>query len=192
MRLFVTVVLVLVVAGAAAIGAAWWIGPIGAQRGTGLAFDAGDLGPLTAEQAAREAFRLAPALLLTVYDSFSETDDEAIYDRMAEAAAGDALETLYLERRAAMVGGGLDQSDQVIHELQLLTLETRRVGDTLNMDAVWRVLGTVGHAEHKHVRGNAYSADLVIEPVDGAWKITDFHLRDVDRTAAGTMVEADS
>lgn len=53
------------------------------------------------------------------------------------------------------------------------------------------MLGTVGYSEHLHVRGNAYSAELTIEPVDGAWRITAFELTDVDRTDAGTTVAAE-
>lgn len=43
----------------------------------------------------------------------------------------------------------------------------------------------MGHAEHMHVRGNTYSADLYVAPVDGAWRITGFDLREVNRDAAG-------
>lgn len=154
------------------------------------AYPAADLEPLTPEKAAAEGYRLAPTLLLAVYQAFGETEEEAIYDQLATVAADEALETLYLERRGAMVGGGLTQTDQTIHEMRLLTLETRRTGETLHMDAVWQVIGTVGHSEHEHVRGNAYSADLTVEPVDGAWRLTGFDLRDVDRTLAGTATEA--
>ena len=36
----------------------------------------------------------------------------------------------------------------------------------------WQVEGTVEHWGHIHTRVNEYAADLQIEPVDGAWKIT--------------------
>ncbi len=60
---------------------------------------------------------------------------------------------------------------------------------TLTIDATWQVIGTVGHEEHLHVRGNTYSADLSISPIDGAWRITDFALREVIRDMAGEMFE---
>jgi hypothetical protein len=43
----------------------------------------------------------------------------------------------------------------------------------------------VGHTEHLHVRGNTYSADFRISPIDGAWRVEEFELIDVDRDTAG-------
>ena len=37
---------------------------------------------------------------------------------------------------------------------------------------IWQVEGTVEHWGHIHTRVNEYSADLVIEPAEGSWKIT--------------------
>ncbi len=128
---------------------------------------------------------LAPALLLVVYDAFAKTQEDAIYDRLAEVTHGDALEQLYLERIGAMAGGGLDEADQEIHEINMLDSSAVSDDTTLLIEATWQVIGTVGHAEHLHVRGNTYSADLSISPVDGAWRITEFDLRDVTRDGAG-------
>ena len=61
----------------------------------------------------------------------------------------------------------------------------KRSSSDLAIDASWQVIGTVGHAEHLHVRGNTYSADLTVSPIDGAWRITDFSLLDVNRDEAG-------
>jgi hypothetical protein len=73
--------------------------------------------------------------------------------------------------------------------MELIALSSRPGRDAVEMAARWRVLGTVGHAEHLHVRGNAYAADLTLEPVDGAWRLTGFALTDVDRTGAGTLTD---
>lgn len=140
---------------------------------------------MTTREVSAESYRVAPLMLSVVYDAFAKTDEGAIYDRLAEVAAGGALEQLYLERLGAMVGGGLEP-DQKIHEMELIQLNARSSQDRVVMDAKWRVLGTVGHAEHLHVRGNTYAADLVVEPVDGAWRLTAFELTDVDRSDAGT------
>lgn len=143
-------------------------------------------GEMSAAEVGNEGYRVAPAMLSVVYKAFGETEEARIYDGLAEVAAGAALEQLYLERLGAMAGGGLEP-DQTIHEMELLGLAARAVGDAVTMDAKWRVLGTVGHAEHMHVRGNVYSAALTLEPVDGAWRLTGFDLRDVDRTDAGGL-----
>lgn len=154
-------------------------------------YSAADLGTYTADEVSRQSFQIAPEMLAIVYRAFGETDEAAIYDNLAKVAAGDALEALYLERLGAMVGGGLDtsdQSDQQIHSMELIRLSSLRDGTTLQWDAKWRVVGTVGHATHLHVRGNTYAATLTVAPVDGVWRMTAFDLTDVDRSEAGTMV----
>lgn len=155
------------------------------------AYTAPGLDPMGAETAREELFTLLPALLLVVYDAFARTEEAEIYDTLAVAAGGDALETLYLERAGAMVGGGLTEQDQTIHEMRLANVSSTQSGETFQLDASWEVIGTVGHSEHLHVRGNTYRANLTIAPVAGAWKITDFELTDVDRQTAGEFIEAD-
>lgn len=148
-------------------------------------FTAPGLDPMTIEEARSEFWRLTPALLLEVYEAFGLTEEDGIYDTLANVTHGDALEYLYLERVGAMAGGGLEEADQTIHEIKLLNTQVERAGSDLAIDASWQVIGTVGHAEHLHVRGNTYSADLLVSPIDGAWRISDFDLREVNRDAAG-------
>jgi len=148
--------------------------------------------PLAAESARESLFTLLPALLIVVYDAFARTEEGDIYDTLATVSSGAALESLYLERAGAMVGGGLQESDQTIHEMELTKASSRQSGDTFFVDAQWDVIGTVGHSEHLHIRGNRYSANLTIAPVEGAWKITDFELKTVDRQAAGELIEVEN
>lgn len=154
------------------------------------AFEVAGLEPMTIPAAHDEFWRLTPALLLVVYDAFGKTGEAEIYDTLASVTHGEALEYLYLERVGAMAGGGLEEADQTIHEISLLTTHVDREAARLNIDASWQVIGTVGHAEHLHVRGNTYSADLVVTPIEGAWRITDFTLREVSRDAAGETFPA--
>lgn len=149
--------------------------------------------PMTADDVSAQFFAVAPEMLTAVYLAFNETEETAIYDSLATVAAGDALESLYLERVGAMVGGGLEgtEADQQIHSMQMIRIDSDRSGQAFTWDARWRVVGTVGHATHMHVRGNIYSAVLQIAPVDGVWRITDFDLTDVDRSEAGMVVEGE-
>lgn len=179
----VTIAVLLCGAAVAVAAAVLWPGR-GAVSETDT-FAAPGIEPLTIAEAQNEFWRLTPALLLVVYEAFGETQEDAIYDTLADVTHGDALEYLYLERVGAMAGGGLDEADQTIHEIKLLNTQVSRASAALEIDASWQVIGTVGHAEHLHVRGNTYSADLTVAPVDGAWRITDFELLDVDRDAAG-------
>jgi len=77
-----------------------------------------------------------------------------------------------------------------VHEIRVIRARPRTVGETVMIDAAWQVVGTVGHGEHVHVRGNTYRAELAIAMVDEAWKMTGFRLVDVDRTGAGELFEA--
>ncbi len=45
----------------------------------------------------------------------------------------------------------------------------------------WTAMGTVGHWGHVHTRQNLYDAIVTIEAVDGAWKITDLEVIEVNR-----------
>lgn len=178
-----------VIAGVLAVAAVAAGGLLLAPRGERIsqsdAFAAPGLEPLTMGDARAEFWRLTPALLLVVYEAFGEVEEAAIYDTLESVTHGDALEYLYLERVGAMAGGGLEEADQTIHEIKLLNTSATRIDAGLQIDASWQVIGTVGHAEHLHVRGNTYSADLTVSPVDGAWRITDFELLDVSRDEAG-------
>ena len=178
----------LVLAGVLVAGAVFW--PRAAQISDTDRFSAPGLDPLTIGEAQAEFWRLTPALLLVVYEAFGETGEDAIYDTLASVTHGEALEYLYLERVGAMKGGGLEEVDQTIHEIKLLNTQVARDESTLVIDASWQVIGTVGHAEHLHVRGNTYSADLTVAPVEGAWRITDFELLDVNRDTAGETFAA--
>ncbi|WP_316015006.1 hypothetical protein [Roseobacter sp. HKCCA0434] len=141
--------------------------------------------PVDADGLMRGQYPVTMAVLGEVYAAFAEVEEDAIYDGLAQVAAGDALEALYLERAGALAGGGLP--DQVVHELRLTGGTWAREGEAMQADIRWVVLGEVGHAEHTHMRGNAYAAELTIGPSDGAWRLTDFVLTDVDRTGAGEL-----
>lgn len=164
----------------------YFVAPLRATVSETEAYSAPGLDPMTLPEAQENFYWLAPALLLQIYDAFAQTQEDAIYDTLAGVTDGDALEYLYLERLGAMAGGGLEEeADQTIHEIKLIRADVQRQRTGLQIGAVWQVIGTVGHAEHLHVRGNTYSADLDVGPVEGAWKITGFELLEVNRDAAG-------
>jgi len=154
-------------------------------------FIAVEVGPVNAQGFRDASFQIVPEMLAVIYRAFAEVEEEQIYDSLAEVSAGEALETLYLERVGAMAGGGLDEADQELHAMELAGLSSRQDGTTFNMNVTWRVVGTVGHATHMHIRGNTYAADLTISPVDGVWRMTSFDLTDVDRTDNGVMMAAE-
>ncbi len=144
--------------------------------------------PLSAAAAAAEPAPLVATVLGRLYLAYEAEGEAAVYDALAEVAAGDALEALYLEHRAALVATGLEAAAQAVHELHLGRLEAAREGEGIAVAARWAVVGSVGHGDHTHIRGNAYAADLALAPVAGRWRLTGFALREVDRTGAGEAV----
>jgi len=42
-------------------------------------------------------------------------------------------------------------------------------------------MGTVGHWGHIHTRENQYEANITVEPMEGAWKITGLELLEEKR-----------
>ena len=140
-------------------------------------------------EAKRRADDLTLWALEQVYRAFEEQEEGKIYDALSAATAGPALEALYLQRREALLDRGLEKSGQQVHELELLSTSAQREGDRILVFANWRVLGLVGHQQHRHVRGNAYTAELEFDRVEGRWRITGFAMREVDRTEAGLVVE---
>jgi len=133
--------------------------------------------PATAEH----PFQLLTDTLEQLYLAFGEDSEEAIYDALAQVAGGDVLSELYLQRRSTLVNQDFASETTAIHGVDLIEMTMERDGDTLRFDARWHVLGSVGHEEHEHVRGNTYRARLTLTPVDGKHKVTAFELLDVKR-----------
>ena len=179
--------------GAAALAALAALGGAFALRGPGAAAALAAPGldaPVDAAGLVREGHAVVPAVLNGIYAAFAETEEAAIYDGLARVASGEALEALYLERAGALATGGLP--DQVLHELSLLSGSWRPDGAAMRAEVRWAVLAQVGHAEHTHMRGNAYGADLTIGPTEAGWRLTGFDLTDVDRSEAGTLTTVEA
>ncbi len=103
-------------------------------------YEVTDFGPMTARDLSSQSFLVVPDMLSKIYLAFAETDEALIYDQLALVAADEALETLYLERVGAMVGGGLDKADQELHEMELASLSSRRTATrstSLSNGALW-------------------------------------------------------
>ena len=141
---------------------------------------------LSAAQYVRELPMELPSILETLYAAFNAGDESTVYDLLATVAHDSALESLYLERMLTSERAGLSAS-QSIHDIQIIALSSQVIGQSIEAYAQWRVLGTVGHAEHMHMRGNAYTAQFVLAPRDDGWRIVDFKLLDVDRSDVGKV-----
>jgi len=122
-------------------------------------------------------------LLTNVYRAFDFRDEEQVYDVLARSASGDLLTRIYLETRRGLElqnqGGARVKVKAVI--LEEVTPESLAGRMGFRARCTWHVAGSVGHWGHVHQRTNRYVAVLTLEPVDGAWKITDLELVQEER-----------
>ncbi|NNL78539.1 MAG: hypothetical protein HKO68_19585, partial [Desulfobacterales bacterium] len=71
-----------------------------------------------------------------------------------------------------------------VKEVEIIDVNVRNLNDPplgIRFHAQWTAMGSVGHWGHIHVRKNQYEAIITVEPVDGAWKITDLELLEEKR-----------
>jgi hypothetical protein len=132
----------------------------------------------------KEAVTVLNSLLKNVYRSFDFREEDAVYDRLATSVNGDLLSEIYLQNRKSLVvtqaGGARARVKTVeIQKVDVKPFEGHPLG--LLFEARWTALGTVGHWGHIHTRQNWYHANITVEPVDGAWKITGLELLEEKR-----------
>jgi hypothetical protein len=122
------------------------------------------------------------ALLHNVYRAFDHREDEAIYDVLEQSVSGDLLEQIYLETRRGLVlasqGGARAKVKEI--ELTALTAEPSE-GGAFRADVTWDVAGSVGHWGHVHQRRNRVHAELLVAPVEGAWKLVGLDVLEEER-----------
>ena len=134
---------------------------------------------LAPEMSDKKAVAVLESLLKNIYRSFDFREQEDVYDRLATSVSGDLLSDIYLQNRKSLVvtqaGGARARVKEVkIQDVKVSPLRDRPLG--LLFHAKWTALGTVGHWGHIHTRENKYEANIAVEPVRGAWKITNLEL----------------
>ena len=132
----------------------------------------------------QDAVEVLNSLLKNIYRSFDFREEEDVYDRLATSVSGDLLADIYLQNRKSLkvtqAGGARARVKAVeVLEVDVNRLDDRPLGRLFH--ATWTATGTVGHWGHIHMRKNQYEANISVEPVDGAWKITDLELLEEKR-----------
>ena len=183
-----TVAITLAAAASAAISVALLVASMEVKERR-LAEAAATWPPTTLEAAAAQPEALLGLALEQVYRAFGETEEAAIYDSLARVAADEALETLYLQRRDALVNAAFDGGTQQVDHVDVAEAEASVEGDRVAVSGRWSVIGAVGHEDHRHVRGAAYTADIAFALRPEGWRMVGFELRDVDRTGVGERLD---
>jgi len=131
-----------------------------------------------------DAVAVLNSLLKNIYRSFDFREEEDVYDRLATSVSGDLLAEIYLQNRKSMVVTQAGGARARVKEVKILDVDVTSVDDRplgLLFHARWTAMGTVGHWGHIHMRKNQYEANISVEPVGGAWKITDLELLEEKR-----------
>ncbi len=132
----------------------------------------------------KEAVVILENLLKNIYRSFDFREEEDVYDRLATSVSGDLLTDIYLQNRKSMKVTQAGGAQAKVKEIDIQDVSVKHLDDrplALLFHSKWTAMGTVGHWGHIHMRKNQYEANITVEPVDGAWKITDLELLEEKR-----------
>lgn len=132
--------------------------------------------PLAPPDAATET--VVKDLLRNVYQAFDYRQESDIYDTLERSVSGDLLTGIYLETQRSLElanqGGARAKVKSV--ELQDIEIQPADEPAAFRVNATWNVHGSVGHWGHVHTRSNQYQAELLIQAVDGRWKLIDMNV----------------
>jgi hypothetical protein len=123
------------------------------------------------------------ALHRRIYQVYSLAPDrDAVWDLLAESFTGGALTQQYVEHYTTLV---LSKHEETAIQVLAVDYDTIERLDaepgTARVEVEWAVGGVVTHRGHKHPRVNRYHAVYRLEPIDGALRISDTRLKNMQR-----------
>jgi hypothetical protein len=126
---------------------------------------------------------IVAGLLHNIYRAFDFRGEENIYDVLEQSVSGELLTEIYLETRRGLELASQGGARAKVKEIEVLEVEPRKLQGEPGFvaHALWNVAGSVGHWGHIHTRTNQYEAELTIQPVDGAWRVTALEILQEER-----------
>lgn len=132
-----------------------------------------------------------------IYRAFDYTEEEDVYDALAQSAGGSLLETLYEQISAGLVmqledGAAVSRVQRVEPmETDVLSIDVDEAGHPrFKVAARWRVTGAVFHWGHSHTRTNEHKALYTVIGTEGGWRIVESQMLEqwrVDSTPGGVI-----
>ena len=117
-----------------------------------------------------EANPILKKLLWNIYQAFESTQEDLVYNQLANSVSGDLRETLYLQNRQSFLAQ--DGAWSKVKEIKIQSLaKLSTLSKSHLFDCQWLVIGEVIHWGHQHRRENLYHAKIEVSPTDGNWKI---------------------
>jgi hypothetical protein len=122
-------------------------------------------------------------LLRNVYQAFDYREESDVYDTLERSVSGDLLTDVYLETRRSLELANQAGARAKVKSVDLHSIDIRPAEEpaAFRADATWNVNGSVGHWGHVHTRSNRYRADLLVQVVDGRWKLVDMEVLEEER-----------
>ncbi len=122
-------------------------------------------------------------LLENVYRAFDYRQEDVIYDSLENTVSGDLLTQIYLETRRSLELENQGGARAKVQDVEILkaSYEALPSGTGFTSEALWNVRGSVGHWGHIHQRINQYRAEVTVESIDDAWRITGLEVLDEER-----------
>jgi len=124
---------------------------------------------------------LVSGLLGNVYTSFDFRDESTIYDALDQSLVGNLLTDVYLQTKKSLELASQGGARVKVKAVKLEQAEFEPLDNGFRATCTWDVAGSVGHWGHIHQRINRYRANLDIEPIEGAWKITALDVLEEER-----------
>lgn len=119
------------------------------------------------------------SLLQNIYRAFDFREEEDVYDKLALSVEGELLADVYIQNRKSFAVKKAGGAQAKVKEVAVESVKVHPVPGNrraLQLEATWSARGSVGHWGHTHIRMNQYDALLTLEPVEGAWKLTELEI----------------
>ena len=135
----------------------------------------------------------ATALLQNIYRAYDYQNESDVYDALEHSVTGNLLEDLFLKIQSGLrmqeQGGAIARVKRVEVGKIALAENSRHDPREINLDATWRVTGTVEHWGHIHTRENEFAARMKISATpEGRGRIVGFEVTDEKRVRFETAV----
>ena len=124
-------------------------------------------------------------VLSDTYEAFNITDEEELYDTLAQSVTGKLIDDLYLDNRRRLTAGTRQGTKVTIRSVSILDIgeptEVVAAEGGYSYDCRWAVVARVQHLQHVHHRQQIYVGVLTLRAEDGRWKVAGVELHSEDR-----------
>ena len=135
-----------------------------------------------------QARMLANQVIDRVYSTVNLDSPRDRYRQLAELGVDEYGETMFFELekslRMAEQGGSVMQ----VHSTDVTAVQFRRLGETLELQASWDLVGSVQHWGHLHTRRDTFTGVIKLTGVRGQWAIKSFRTTGQKRHPIETRV----